>query len=179
MLGHYGWQRWQDGQLTAPASPPGVDAARAALPGLLAEAGAADGTWIEDKTHAVAVHTRRAADPEAALARLRGPLGELARLGLAAEPGRFVIELRPPGVDKGAALTALVRERAARSVLFSAMTSATCPPSPRFGRCALAASPAARWPAPARNHRRSRPRLTSWSTARTASWPCSPRSRLT
>ncbi len=39
-------------------------------------------------------------------------------LGLAAEPGRFVIELRPPGVDKGAALTSLVRERAARSVLF-------------------------------------------------------------
>ena len=119
VLGHYGWQRWQDGRLTAPASPPGVDAARAALPGLLAEAGAADGTWIEDKTHALAVHTRRAADPDAALARLRGPLGELAgRLGLAAEPGRFVIELRPPGVDKGTALTGLVRERAARSVLF-------------------------------------------------------------
>ena len=119
VLGHYGWQRWQDGQLTAPASPPGVDAARAALPGLLTEAGAADGTWIEDKTHALAVHTRRAADPDAALARLSGPLGELAgRLGLAAEPGRFVIELRPPGVDKGAALTGLVRERAARSVLF-------------------------------------------------------------
>ena len=119
VLGHYGWQRWQDGRLTAPASPPGVDAARAALPGLLAEAGAADGTWIEDKTHALAVHTRRAADPDAALARLSGPLGELAgRLGLAAEPGRFVIELRPPGVDKGTALTGLVRERAARSVLF-------------------------------------------------------------
>jgi trehalose 6-phosphate phosphatase len=119
VLGHYGWQRWQDGRLTAPAPPPGVDAARAALPGLLAEAGAADGTWIEDKTHALAVHTRRAADPDAALARLRGPLGELAgRLGLAAEPGRFVVELRPPGVDKGSALTGLVRERAARSVLY-------------------------------------------------------------
>ena len=84
VLGHYGWQRWQDGQLTAPASPPALDAARAALPGLLAEAGAADGTWIEDKTHALAVHTRRAADPDAALARLRGPLGELAWPG----PGR-------------------------------------------------------------------------------------------
>ncbi len=41
-----------------------------------------------------------------------------AGLGLAAEPGRFVIELRPPGVDKGTALTGLARERAARSVLF-------------------------------------------------------------
>ena len=119
VLGHYGWQRWQDGRLTAPASPPAVEAARIALPGLLAEAGAPDGTWIEDKTHALAVHTRRAADPDAALRRLSGPLGALAgRLGLAAEPGRFVIELRPPGVDKGTALTGLVRERAARSVLF-------------------------------------------------------------
>jgi trehalose 6-phosphate phosphatase len=119
VLGHYGWQRWQDGRLTAPASPPAVEAARVALPGLLAEAGAPDGTWIEDKTHALAVHTRRAADPDAALRRLSGPLGALAaRLGLAAEPGRFVIELRPPGVDKGTALTGLVRERAARSVLF-------------------------------------------------------------
>jgi trehalose 6-phosphate phosphatase len=119
VIGHYGWQRWQDGQLTAAAATPAVEAARRALPGVLREAGAPDGTWIEDKGHAVAVHTRRTADPEAALGRLRGPLGELAAgLGLAAEPGRFVIELRPPGVDKGTALTGLASERAARSVLF-------------------------------------------------------------
>ncbi|MBV9203839.1 MAG: trehalose-phosphatase, partial [Actinobacteria bacterium] len=100
-------------------APPAVEAARGALPGLLREAGAPDGVRIEDKALAVAVHTRRAADPEAALARLRDPLGALAdELGLAAEPGRLVVELRPPGADKGAALTGLVRERAARSVLF-------------------------------------------------------------
>ncbi len=119
VIGHYGWQRWQDGQLTAAAATPAVQAARRALPGVLRQAGAPDGTWIEDKTHAVAVHTRGTADPEAALRRLRGPLGELADgLGLAAEPGRFGIELRPPGVDKGTALTGLAAERAARSVLF-------------------------------------------------------------
>jgi trehalose 6-phosphate phosphatase len=119
VLGHYGWQRWQDGRLTAPEAPAGVAAARAALPGLLREAGAADGTWVEDKEYALAVHTRRAADPRAALDRLRDPLTELAgRLDLTAEPGRLVIELRPPGVDKGAALTRLAAERAARSVLF-------------------------------------------------------------
>ena len=102
VLGHYGWQRWQDGELTATAAPPAVEAARAALPGVLRAAGAPEGTWVEDKAHAVAVHTRGTADPEAALDRLRDPLGELAAgLGLAAEPGRFVIELRPPGVDKG------------------------------------------------------------------------------
>jgi trehalose 6-phosphate phosphatase len=119
VLGHYGWQRWQDGQLADAPSPPAVQAAREALPGVLRAAQAPDGTWVEDKAHAVAVHTRGTADPEGALSRLRGPLGELAgRLGLAAEPGRLVIELRPPGVDKGAALTGLAGERAARSVLF-------------------------------------------------------------
>jgi trehalose 6-phosphate phosphatase len=117
VLGHYGWQRWQDGELTGPDSPPAVQAARAALPGVLELA--PDGTWVEDKGHALAVHTRRAADPESALSLLRGPLGDLAvRLGLAAEPGRMVIELRPPGVDKGTALTSLAAERAADPVVF-------------------------------------------------------------
>src|ERR1035441_70669 len=82
VLGHYGWQRWQDGQLTEPEPGPAVEAARAALPGLLRDAGAPEGTSIEDKTHALAVPTRRTADPEAALRGLRDPLGELAgRLG--------------------------------------------------------------------------------------------------
>jgi trehalose 6-phosphate phosphatase len=119
VLGHYGWQRWQGGELTAPQPPPAVAEARAALPGVLRAAGAPDGTWVEDKANAVAVHTRGTDDPQAALDRLREPLGGLAaRLGLAAEPGRFVIELRPPGVDKGSALTGLAGERAARSVLY-------------------------------------------------------------
>jgi trehalose 6-phosphate phosphatase len=50
---------------------------------------------------------------------MREPLAALAaRTGLAMEPGRYVLELRPPGTDKGTTLRALVRERAARSVLF-------------------------------------------------------------
>ena len=119
VLGHYGWQRWQDGKLTGSDSPPAVQAAREALAAVLAQAGAPDGTWVEDKGHALAVHTRRTADPDAALRLLRGPLDDLAeRLGLAAEPGRMVIELRPPGVDKGTALTALATERAADPVMF-------------------------------------------------------------
>jgi trehalose 6-phosphate phosphatase len=119
VLGHYGGQRWQDGQLTGPGSPPAIAAARQALPGLLERAGADAGTWVEDKELALAVHTRRAADPEAALRRLAGPLTDLAAgLGLTAEPGRLVIELRLPGTDKGAALTGLVAERGAGSVLF-------------------------------------------------------------
>uniref|UniRef100_UPI002603AF5D trehalose-phosphatase n=1 Tax=Trebonia sp. TaxID=2767075 RepID=UPI002603AF5D len=69
--------------------------------------------------NALAVHTRQAPDPEAALARLREPLAALAaEVGLTLEPGRLVLELRPPGTDKGAALRALAAERGARSVLF-------------------------------------------------------------
>lgn len=119
VLGHYGWERWQDGQVSAPPAPPGVEVARSELPGVLASAGAREGTWTEDKGYALAVHTRRAADPEEALERLREPLAALAeRTALTVEPGRLVIEVRPPGMDKGAALTGLTRQRRARSVMF-------------------------------------------------------------
>ena len=120
VLGHYGAERWQEGALTAPDPPPGVEAARERLPQLLADAGAPAGVWVEDKGSAVAVHTRRAADPVGALEVLREPLAGLAAdVGLVVEPGRMVIELRTPGMDKGAALTALVAERRAGAVLFA------------------------------------------------------------
>jgi trehalose 6-phosphate phosphatase len=119
VLGAYGRERWESGTLTAPPAPPGVAAAREQLPEVLAAAGAPDGTWTEDKADALAVHTRRAAEPGAALDRLRGPLTALAeRTGLAVEPGRMVIELRPPGSDKGRTLTDLVNERSASSVMY-------------------------------------------------------------
>jgi trehalose 6-phosphate phosphatase len=119
VLGHYGAERWQAGVLTAAQAPDGIGVARRAIPGLLATAGAPEGTRLEDKGNALAVHTRQAADPEAALARLREPLAALAAsTGLTLEPGRFVLELRPPGTDKGGALRSLAGERAARSVLF-------------------------------------------------------------
>jgi trehalose 6-phosphate phosphatase len=119
VLGHYGAQRWQAGVLSAPPAPPGVEAARAALPGLLAAVAAPTGTVVEDKGTALAVHTRRTADPQATLDLLREPLRELAeRSALTVEPGRFVFELRPPGMDKGAALRKLAAERGARAVVF-------------------------------------------------------------
>ena len=119
VLGHYGAQRWQAGVISAPPVPPGVQAVRDALPGLLAEVAAPEGTAVEDKGTALAVHTRRTADPAAALALLREPLGRLAMsAGLTLEPGRLVLELRPPGMDKGAALRGLAGERGARSAAF-------------------------------------------------------------
>ena len=119
VLGHYGFERWSGGQVAPRPAPPGVAAAREQLPGVLAAAGAPPGTWTEDKGDAVAVHTRRTADPDAALRLLRPPLEQLAEAeGLQAQPGRMVIELRPRGMDKGAALKAVVSERASRVVLF-------------------------------------------------------------
>ncbi|MFD7455450.1 trehalose-phosphatase [Kitasatospora sp. NPDC059827] len=120
VLGHYGAERWEAGELSAPEVHPGVAGVRGALPGVLERVGAPEGTWVEDKGRSVAVHTRRTAEPERALESLRGPVGELAAAyGLVVEPGRLVLELRPPGVDKGAALTGFLRERGARAVLYA------------------------------------------------------------
>ncbi|SEH01726.1 trehalose 6-phosphate phosphatase [Nonomuraea solani] len=118
VLGHYGFERWEGGRISAPPPPPGVPRAEAELPLLLDSLGL-EGVTIEDKGRAVAVHTRRSPDPEGALARLREPLAALAgEHGLVIEPGRLVLELRPPGMDKGQALSLFLAERAARSVMF-------------------------------------------------------------
>ena len=86
-------------------------------------AGAAGlGAFVEDKGQALAVHTRRCAEPEVALERLRSILAALAeRTGLPVEPGRLVLELRPPGMDKGKALRSFVDGLGARpsAVLFA------------------------------------------------------------
>lgn len=123
VLGHYGAERWdaRTGAVQAPADHPGVLAVRAELPGFLDRIGAWQGTWIEDKGgRAVAVHTRRTADPDAAFAALRAPLAELAeRHHLMVEPGRYVLELRPPGMDKGVALSRYLAEVDAVGVLYA------------------------------------------------------------
>jgi trehalose 6-phosphate phosphatase len=120
VLGQYGRQRWQAGQLTSPPSPPGLAAARDRLPGVLAGARAPAGIWVEDKGDALAVHTRRTADPAGALEQLRAPLLRLAaQTSLQAEPGRLVIELRPEGADKGKTLQNLSEEKRRSAVMFA------------------------------------------------------------
>ncbi len=120
VLGQYGAERWESGVLHVPEPSPGVAEVRAKLPQVLEAAGAPEGTSIEDKGNALAVHTRRTAEPQVAIDRLRGVLAALAeRTGLAVEPGRYVLELRPPGMDKGAALRAFVAERSATAVLYA------------------------------------------------------------
>lgn len=118
VAGHYGLERWAGGAREAPDPAPGVSAARRQLPQVLADA--PDGVSVEDKEHSLVVHTRRTTDPTAVLAALQPALRRLAdEVGLEAVPGRFVLELRPAGIDKGAALRRLVSERGAGSVLFA------------------------------------------------------------
>jgi trehalose 6-phosphate phosphatase len=122
VAGQYGAERWQDGVLTTPEPPPAVAAVRRELPGTLAAAGAGDGTgvWVEDKGLALVVHTRPAADPDGALARLTGPVRALAeRHGLAVHPGRAVLEIRSSTEDKGGTVRQLVAERRPTAILFA------------------------------------------------------------
>ena len=122
VLGHYGAERWDaaTGELHTPGDHPGVLAAQAELPALLAGLGV-ERAFIEHKGgRAVAVHTRRTDAPQEALDALRAPLAALAaRHGLIVEPGRMVLELRPPGVDKGAALTEHARRTGTGTVLYA------------------------------------------------------------
>ena len=48
VLGHYGRQRWHDGELVTPPPPEGLAVARDRLPAVLADAAAPDGTCVED-----------------------------------------------------------------------------------------------------------------------------------
>ncbi|MDP9407592.1 MAG: trehalose-phosphatase [Actinomycetota bacterium] len=120
VLGHYGLERWDgaSGRVVSPEPAPGVERARRALPGLLRDAPA--GVTVEDKHHSVVVHTRQSERPDATLAALTPALRRLAEeTGLEGVPGRRVLELRPPGVDKGGALRALAAERTPSAVLFA------------------------------------------------------------
>jgi trehalose 6-phosphate phosphatase len=122
IAGHYGLQTWTPSGGVVPYAGEvsgDVEAVRRAIPGLLAAVAAPDGTTVEDKGAAIAVHVRRTADPSAAMALLREPLSALANeSGLRLEQGRMVLELRPDGVDKGIALESLAADRHAEVVCF-------------------------------------------------------------
>ena len=118
ILGHYGLQRWEDGTLSSPEPGPGVATARSRLQAYV-EAGD-PGMTVEDKHQSVALHTRNAADPIGEFEAARPMTQSLAdECGLELVPGRFVLELRPSGIDKGGALRAVVAERDVRALLFA------------------------------------------------------------
>lgn len=120
VIGHYGMERWDacSGELGTVAPPPGVAVVKDKLPDLLSSLGL-DDAEVEDKGLSVAVHVRTLDNPEAAFASMIRPLSDLAEAaGLVAEPGRLVVELRPPGMDKGRALRDLVHEAQVTTVMF-------------------------------------------------------------
>ncbi len=120
VLGQYGNERWStdDPRVRTPRPPRGLASLMRELPSLLAEAGASD-AHLEEKGLAVAVHTRRLADPNGALERLTPALTRAAsRHGLVLEPGRMVVEVRAPGMDKGAAVRQLQKELRADAMVF-------------------------------------------------------------
>ncbi len=121
VLGQYGNERWttDEPRVRTPRPPRGLASLMSELPGLLSEADAAD-AYLEEKGLAVAVHTRRLPDPGAALERLEPLLTHAARKhGLVLEPGRMVIEVRAPGMDKGAAVRSVQKELRADAMVFA------------------------------------------------------------
>jgi len=104
--GLQGAETWRDGELHTRDEPPGLAELRTVLPPLLPA-----GVWLEDKRLSLVVHTRRAAQPEQALAELNRFLPRLAaEHGLEAHPGKQVIEIRIPELSKATALDRLLAE---------------------------------------------------------------------
>ena len=121
VFGQYGNERWSSTsrRIRSPRPPRGLASFERELTGVLRRADAAD-AWVEDKGLAVAVHTRRLEDSDAAFQRLLPLIRDLAKSHeLITEPGRNVIEVRSSGMHKGLAVRTLVEELDAGAFLFA------------------------------------------------------------
>lgn len=121
LLGLYGMERWRDGHVDAdPAAASWrarVQEARTRMQDALR---GADGVWVEDKGLTVAVHWRNAPDREAAEDEVELLVAALAsETGLCIEPGKLVLELRPPVAwDKARAVEVAAAERGLAALVF-------------------------------------------------------------
>jgi trehalose 6-phosphate phosphatase len=120
-LGMYGLEEIVEGRVQV---DPRLEAARPAVAAAARELAAdpavtASGAHLEDKRYAVAVHTRRVADPD----RWAGPISEAASRiaaahGLEVVPGKMVWELRPQvRSDKGDAVRQVLASSGATILL--------------------------------------------------------------
>src|SRR5262245_26827438 len=112
LFGQYGNERWSstNRRIISPRPPAGLATFTAELPRSPRSPNAEE-AHIEEKGLAVAVHTRRLAEPERAFDELLPVLEErAARYDLVVEPGRQVIEVRSPGMHKGVVVETLVEE---------------------------------------------------------------------
>jgi trehalose 6-phosphate phosphatase len=120
-LGLYGLQEIRDGRVWV---DPRLEAARPAVMAVqedLRDSAAVrdSGAHLEDKQYAVAVHTRRVADPDRWAAAIDETAHQIAdHHGLEVVPGKLVWELRPAvHSDKGDAIRKVAAESGARSVV--------------------------------------------------------------
>lgn len=105
LAGSHGAEVRVDGRLVEPERPAGLDAAIAAVRNY--GAGHPE-IYIEEKSHGVALHYRKAPMLEEPVHRQARAIAE--RTGLDLQPGKMMVELRGPGWDKGEAVAALLAE---------------------------------------------------------------------
>lgn len=120
VFGQYGNERWSssDRRVLGPRPPHGLASFLGELPRILRRCDASD-AFIEDKGLAVAVHTRRLENADAAFQLLLPELAIAAeRHGMKVEPGRQVIEIRAPGADKGDVVRKLAHDLGAGGFCF-------------------------------------------------------------
>jgi len=113
LLGSYGMEEVKDGNgQLSPAAAAWLAAVSEARDALAALPATLPGVRVEAKPASVAVHWRQAPDRDAAAAEVRKATARVAAVtGLRLEPGKLVVELRPPiDVDKGSAVAALIRQ---------------------------------------------------------------------
>jgi trehalose 6-phosphate phosphatase len=109
IYGTHGAERWQAGVLRAAPTPPGLEELRVRLPGLVAGLVREPGLWVENKSLSLVVHARMTPEPERVLEELREPVeAAAAAVGLGVRPGREVLEICVPGIDKGTAIRELL-----------------------------------------------------------------------
>jgi trehalose 6-phosphate phosphatase len=109
IYGTHGAERWEAGTLRTAVAPPGLEELRLQLPGLVASLVREPAVWIEDKSLSLVVHARLTAQPERVLEQVRGPVEKAAAAaGMGVRPGREVLEICLPGIDKGTAIRELI-----------------------------------------------------------------------
>ena len=116
----HGLTLWIDGRTEmAPGLEPYPELVRRAEQDLAPLVSRIPGVQLENKGPLLAVHYRRAAQPEAARGAILAQITQSPVTGrFWVQEGRFLIELRPPiGVDKGTATVALVDRLGARGVI--------------------------------------------------------------
>jgi trehalose 6-phosphate phosphatase len=111
IYGLHGAERWHHGRSQAPPPPSGLAYLRDRLPGVIAAAVRERAIWIEDKGLSLVIHARLTREPATVIAALAEPVRRLAnRAGLDVRPGKEVLEICLPGIDKGTAIGELLTD---------------------------------------------------------------------